>query len=275
MTRAFRPRGVLVRCRSALVVVLASCLVVELGGDAQAQTGRPESMVGLCKSELQVPPSSIDYQRQLGACVARRMQQRPAERRDTFEPKPPERLIPSDRHPAVSRPVNVALALRIARELPGASDSAAAGAAEEQRVLCRKGEAVSSLNGRPTPHDLDMEEGLPESLRRYAAEPQVWKIIEAWGRLNLAKGLSELQCPFINQHVALTRLNETIAGARPEDVRKRFLRRNTLLAISNEEAKIMEPIEQAVAASAAAAVAQQREEGDRRRRETGPVGDQR
>lgn len=241
--------------------LLLACLVV---GSAQAQTGRPASVLELCRAEVQAPPGSTEHNQALRDCIVRWMKQRQA-----------DRTAAQEQRPDVSTPANVDQALRIARELPVLRDPGGDGTVAFQRALCRKNEVVAYLQGKPYLVGDQMEDGLPEELRRYALEPRVWLVVEAWGRLNLAQAYPEQECPNINQYVAVTRLNQALGEPRSEGNGRRAIRRVTMLAIRDAEARVMKPIEQAAAASAAAAKVQQRAESERRRRETGPEGDQR
>gem|GEM_PF-2495303 len=243
---------------------LLAWLAVSGSGSAQAQTGRPAAVLELCRAEVQAPQGTADHDQQLRRCIGRRMEQRAA----GGTPSPEQR-------PEASTPGSAELARRIARALPVLREADGERTAADKRALCRRNEVVSYLQGKPYLVPDQLEDGLPEALRQYALEPRVWRVVEAWGRLHLAAAYPEEDCPDINQFIAVTRLNQALGEPRFEGRGRRFIRRVTMSAIRDAEAKLMVPLEQAAAASAAAARVQQRLESERRRRETGPEGDQR
>lgn len=228
--------------------LLAVCL-----GPVFGQTVGRASPSDACRAEVQAAPGTPQYTQEFRSCIARQMQQLSAERTAAYE-----------RRPGPPSAAEAEVAVRIARELPALQEPAAI----EQRILCRKSEAVSYVNGKPGLGANMVEEGLPQALFRYATEPRVWQVVEAWGRLNLAKGYSKEQCESINQLQAMYRLNEAFGLPRHDGRGYGFIRQIPLAAIREAEARVLKPMQQAAAASAAAA-------RELRQRNTGPEGDTR
>lgn len=222
-------------------------------GTVVGQTAARPLPSDACRAEVQAAPGTPEHTQEYRNCIARRLQQLGAERTAAYE-----------RRPGAPSAADAEVATRIARELPAPAD----GPAIEQRVLCRRNEAVSYVNGKPALGANMVEEGLAQALFRYATEPRVWQVVEAWGRLNLAKGYSLEQCESINQFQAMYRLNEAFGLPRHDGRGYGFIRQVPLTAIREAEARVLKPMQQAAAASAAAA-------RELRQRNTGPEGDTR